>query len=136
MQDKRRNRRFLVKLPCRIRVEGQEGEPVAVTLVNVSLGGIGVVSREEVAAGSRVVFASGDLPFAGASDAALVCKVHNVHRSRLRPGEVRMGMVFDGTSPDLVQRLLQWAQAQVLIERRNQERMQRSRPPARSTFWG
>lgn len=134
MQDKRKNRRFMVKRSCWLKVEGRE-QPLSVTLVNVSLGGFGVTAGEEIPLGTRVVLDSKDLPFPAAAGVVLACKVCNLYRSRLRPGEVRIGFTFEGTAPEVIQRLLQWAQTQLLIERRSEERLRKIRATTRPLVW-
>ena len=122
MDDRRKHRRFAVNLPCQIRRDKAQDAAIAAAVIDVSTGGVRVVTEAEWPTGSPVVLEWDRAPFL--SGAAGVCagKTIHVRRSPAQPGAYCIGVEFADADSDLVKQLVRWAQMQSLVQSRSRLR--------------
>ena len=118
----REHRRLSIALSVNLQC-GDDSALLPVTILDVSFGGLGLVSAQKVAVGSRVDILHRDFPCATASSQATSkCRVVSVRPANVRSHGFRVGLAFVQADPDFVHNLLQWAQTQSLSQKRTQLR--------------
>ena len=127
MDDPRKHKRMPVNLTCRLQCEN-DSTPISATVLDVSLGGMGVVAAKELPMGAVVEFLHSTLPCAPTSNSASKCRVISVRPARGSASGSRISLVFETTDMEFVRNLLQWAQTESLVQKRVQQRPNAARP--------
>ncbi len=127
MEDPRKHKRMPVNLTCRLRC-ADDPNPIPATVLDVSFGGMAVVTPQDLPLGAIVEFQHSDFPCASTSNTASKCRVISVRSAKGRASGSRIGLLFETTDMDFIRNLLQWVQLQSLAQKRSQQRVGSPRP--------
>ncbi len=116
MDDKRKYRRFQLNLPASLLLENTEAPPVPVTLIDVSFGGMGLISAEDFPVGTLISLNWDRPPFADNGAVSFKSRIVSSRRKPSQPGKFSVNITFLDPDPVLIQKLLHWAQMQSLIQ--------------------
>lgn len=116
MNDKRKFRRFQLDIPSSLIKDDLASPPIPVTVIDASFGGIGFVSAENFPAGTLITLSWDRPPFASDLKVNFKCRILNSRRNPSYPNKIAFNTAYQDPDPDLVQKLLHWAQMQSLIQ--------------------
>ena len=105
-----------VNLPCSL-YHGATSTPIQTTVLDVSFGGMGVVTTKELGTGDVVEVHHNDFPCPPAKTPSSKCRVISVRSAKGNPGGFRTGMAFENPDLHFIQNLLEWVQAQTLVQK-------------------
>jgi len=118
MDDPRKHKRLPIALTYSLRCPG-EPAPVQATLLDISYGGMGIVTAKELPLGTIVDFLFSDFPCAPADQATCKCRIISVRSVRGSTDQFRTGLAFETPDPAFIQNLLQWVQNQAQANKSN-----------------
>ena len=127
MDDPRKFKRMPVKMSCRLLCDN-DPTPVTATVLDVSLGGMAVVTARELPVGATVELQHSDFPCASTSRATSRCQVITVRSAKGRSQGFRLGLTFAATDTAFIQSLLQWVQLQSVQQKQVPQRNRASQP--------
>lgn len=116
MDDKRKFRRFQINMPSELTREDSTLAHVPVIVINVSFGGLGLISPEDLPVGTLITLRWDRPPFTSAPNPTIKGRIAGSRRKPTQPGKYEVNVAYLDHDPALAQQLLRWAQMQSLLE--------------------
>jgi c-di-GMP-binding flagellar brake protein YcgR len=119
MEDRRSYLRYPAELDVKLNQLDGTSDRMDATVVNVSFGGMGIITNENLQPGTDVSVEWLNAPFYFAGDAVLNGTVVSIETADGEDGSFRLSVKFSDKDSELVQRLLHWAQTQDSARKRS-----------------
>ena len=124
--EKRSYERYPVQFDVKLKKLNETSAEIDATIVDVSFGGLGIITSEEVKSGTKISVEWENPPFHFDGDAVAVGATVDIVKPEGESGSFRLSLKFLDKDSGLIQSLLNWIQMQVSMQQRAQAAAKRS----------
>ena len=124
--EKRSYERYPVQFDVKLKKLNETSAKIDATIVDVSFGGLGIITSEEVKSGTKISVEWENPPFHFDGDAVAVGATVDIVKPEGESGSFRLSLKFLDQDSGLIQSLLNWIQMQVSMQQRTQAAAKRS----------